>query len=66
MGLSEENKQEAEKLADKGAVALAVDIYGKGVRPKTGEEAGKTAGIYKKDRALLRETHQSRLQFVVS
>ncbi len=55
MGLSEENKQEAEKLADNGAVALAVDIYGKGVRPKNGEEAGKTAGIYKKDRALLRE-----------
>lgn len=55
MGLSEENKQEAEKLADKGAVALAVDIYGKGVRPKNGDEAGKTAGIYKKDRALLRE-----------
>jgi dienelactone hydrolase len=55
MGLSEENKQEAEKLADKGAVALAVDIYGKGVRPKNGDEAGKTAAIYKKDRALLRE-----------
>ncbi len=55
MGLSEENKQEVEKLADKGSVALAVDIYGKGVRPKNGDEAGKTAGIYKKDRALLRE-----------
>lgn len=55
MGLSEENKQEAEKLADKGAVALAVDVYGKGVRPKNGDEAGKTASIYKKDRALLRE-----------
>tara|TARA_B110001454_G_scaffold219099_1_gene249904 strand:+ start:11925 stop:12701 length:777 start_codon:yes stop_codon:yes gene_type:complete len=55
MGLSEDNKQEADKLADKGAVALAVDIYGKGVRPKNAEEAGKTAGIYKKDRALLRE-----------
>lgn len=55
MGLSDDNKQEAEKLADKGAVALAVDIYGKGVRPKSADEAGKTAGIYKKDRALLRE-----------
>ncbi|MBL7557557.1 MAG: dienelactone hydrolase family protein [Bdellovibrionaceae bacterium] len=55
MGLSDDNKQEVEKLADKGAVALAVDIYGKGVRPKNTEEASKTAGIYKKDRALLKE-----------
>jgi len=59
MGLSDDNKQEAEKLADKGAVALAVDIYGKGVRPKNADEAGKTAGIYKKDRALLKARIQA-------
>lgn len=55
MGLSEANKEQAEALASKGGVALAVDIYGKGVRPTSTEDAGKTAGIYKKDRKLLRE-----------
>ncbi|MBL7544441.1 MAG: dienelactone hydrolase family protein [Bdellovibrionaceae bacterium] len=55
MGISDDNRREADHLADKGAVALAVDIYGKGVRPTSNEEAAKTAGIYKKDRGLLRE-----------
>jgi dienelactone hydrolase len=31
-----------------------VDIYGKGVRPKNGQEAGEQAGKFKSDRALLR------------
>ena len=44
----------AKKLAELGAVVLVADIYGKGVRPKAGPEAAKTAGIYKKDRDLLR------------
>jgi dienelactone hydrolase len=35
-------------------VAFAADIYGKGVRPQTNEEAAKIAGIYKSDRALMR------------
>lgn len=55
MGLSDDNKQEADNLAKKGYVAIAADIYGKGVRPKSPEEAGKTAGIYKSDRALLKK-----------
>lgn len=59
MGLSDDNKQEADKLADKGYVALAADIYGKGVRPKSPEEAGKTAGIYKTDRVLLKKRIQA-------
>jgi dienelactone hydrolase len=65
MGLSEDNKQEAEKLADKGAVALAADIYGKDVRPKTPEEAGKTAGIYKGNRALLKERIKAAYNFLL-
>ena len=39
MGISNDNKQEAEDLAGKGSVAMAVDIYGKGVHPTTQEEA---------------------------
>ncbi len=44
----------AEQLARLGYVAMAVDMYGKGVRAKDHEEAGKLSGIYRKDRALTR------------
>ena len=47
-------KMRARKLAEMGYVAFAADIYGKGVRPKTPQEAAAQAGIYKKDRALMR------------
>ncbi len=47
MGLTDNEKMRAEKLAEEGYVAFAVDIYGKDVRPTTQEEAGKTAGSYK-------------------
>jgi len=53
-GLGPYVKKRAEQLADLGYVAFAADIYGKGVRPATQEEAGKTAGIYKGNRPLLR------------
>jgi dienelactone hydrolase len=43
-----------EQLAALGYVAFAADIYGKGVRPQTPQEAGAQATIYKKDRALMR------------
>jgi dienelactone hydrolase len=43
-------------------VAFAPDIYGKGVRPKTPEEAGKQAGIYRADRALMRRRARVGLQ----
>lgn len=53
-GLSENEKMRAQMLAEKGYVAFAVDIYGKGIRPTTAEEAGKLAGQYKNDRKLFR------------
>lgn len=54
LGLSEDNKNEANEFAKKGFVALAADIFGQGGRPKTPEEAGKNAGLYKSNRPLLR------------
>jgi dienelactone hydrolase len=54
MGLTDYEKVRAEQLADLGYVAFAADIYGKGVRPQTREEAGVQAGKFKSDRALLR------------
>lgn len=53
-GLGPYVKKRAEMLAKLGYVAFAADIYGKGIRPATPAEAGKTAGIYKGDRPLLR------------
>lgn len=53
-GLTDYEKHRAEMLARLGYVAFALDIYGKGVRPKNNEEAGAQAGKYKKDRPLLR------------
>ncbi len=53
-GLGPYVKSRAEQLASMGYVAFAPDIYGKGIRPQTNEEAGKQATIYKSDRGLLR------------
>lgn len=55
MGFGEYGNRRADELAKLGYVALAVDIYGKGVRPKDAKEASEQAGKYKSDRALLRQ-----------
>src|ERR1700733_7767715 len=54
MGLDDNARKRADMLAGLGYVAFAADIYGKGVRPKDRDEAGKLAGKYKGDRTLLR------------
>ena len=61
MGLSDHERRVSEDLAKLGYVALAADIYGEGVRPKSGGEAGKLAGTYKGDRALYRARIQAAL-----
>ena len=55
MGLSDYEKRRARMLAQLGYVAFALDIYGKGVRPKNREEAAAQAGKYRADRPLLRQ-----------
>jgi dienelactone hydrolase len=54
MGLGDFAKNKAEQLANLGYVAMAVDVFGKGMNPKNGDEAAALAGKYKKDRPLLR------------
>jgi dienelactone hydrolase len=54
MGLGQFAKDKADELAKQGYVAFAVDIYGKGVRPKNAEEAAKAAGKFKDERNVLR------------
>lgn len=58
MGVTEQTKQVIERLAQEGFVAVAVDIYGKDVRPKSAEEAGALSGGFKKDRTSLRNRMQ--------
>ncbi len=55
MGFGPFANRKAEELAKLGYTALAVDIYGKGVRPKNTDEAGVLVGVYKGDRNLLRK-----------
>lgn len=47
MGVGDYVKMRAEQMAKLGYVALAADIYGKGVRPKDAKEAGELAGKFK-------------------
>jgi dienelactone hydrolase len=53
-GLTDYEMKRAEMLAQLGYNVFAADIYGKGIRPKSSQEAGAQAGKYKNDRALLR------------
>lgn len=62
MGLSDATRKKADEMADLGYVALAVDVYGKGVRPKDPKEAGALAGKYKGNVKLLRERMQAALE----
>jgi dienelactone hydrolase len=47
-------RKRAEMLAELGYVAFALDMYGKGVLAKNPMEAAEKAGVFKKDRALMR------------
>lgn len=53
-GLGSYVRKRAAQLAHLGYVAFAVDIYGKGVRPQTPDEAAREAGKFLSDRKLLR------------
>lgn len=54
MGISAETRRRCDMLAGLGYVAFAADIYGKGVRPTSPQEASTQAMKYKGDRALFR------------
>lgn len=54
LGITKETESKITELAKLGYVVMAGDIYGKGIRPKEGKEAGEISGKYKNDRKLLR------------
>ena len=64
MGLGEHEKNSAQRLAEQGYLAFAIDIYGKGVRPTAPAEAGKLAGQYKSDIKLFRQREKAALDFI--
>lgn len=53
-GQTQYEQRRCRELADLGYVAFALDIYGKGIRPKNNTQAGQEAGRYKNDRDLYR------------
>mgnify|MGYP001278424289 CR=1 FL=1 len=61
MGLGDGVKSRAVELAKLGYVTFAADIYGKGIHPADAKAAGDLAGLYKKDRLLLRRRAQAAL-----
>ncbi|WP_374078342.1 dienelactone hydrolase family protein [Bdellovibrio bacteriovorus] len=64
MGLTDHEKNSAQRLAAQGYVAFALDIYGKGVRPGSPQEAGKLAKQYKGDIKSFREREKVALDFI--
>lgn len=53
-GLDGYEEGRARQLAELGYVGFAIDVYGKGVRPKTPQESGAQAGKYRQDLPLFR------------
>jgi dienelactone hydrolase len=61
-GLGDYVRKRVVQLAHMGYVAFGADIYGKGVRPKAPQEAGREAGRYRSDRQLLRARARAGLE----
>ena len=61
MGVGPYVQGRADQLAELGYVVLAADVYGKGIRPATRQEASAQAGIYTADRTLMRARAQAAL-----
>jgi dienelactone hydrolase len=66
MGLGPYTKMRADQLAQLGYVAFAVDMYGKGIRPKDSKEASAQASIYRQDRELMRSRAKAGLDVLIS
>jgi dienelactone hydrolase len=66
MGATDHQKEQTRKLAALGYVALACDVYGKGVRPASPQEASAEAGKFYKDRPLLRARVRAGLDYLAA
>jgi dienelactone hydrolase len=61
MGISDHEKENAEKLAELGYYSFVADVYGQGNKPENTTEAGKLAGYFKNDFAA----YQKRIQLAI-
>lgn len=66
MGVGDNPRRRADRLAALGYVALVADLYGKGVRPKNPAEAMKLVGQYKADRPTMRTRARAALDELVA
>ena len=55
MGVTSETESKITELAKLGYIAMAADLYGKGIRPKDQKQAGELAFALKENRAQLRQ-----------
>lgn len=61
MGITDHEKESAEKLAELGYYSFVADVYGQGNKPQNTGEAGKLAGYFKTDY----EAYQTRIQLAI-
>jgi len=54
-GISDNEREHAQRLAELGYIAFVADTYGKGIHPKPPKEAGAEASKYMNDRGLYRQ-----------
>ncbi len=64
-GLNDYTRMRCRQLAEMGYVAFAVDMYGKGIRPQSSDQASKQANIYRSDRQLMRRRVRAGLEFLL-
>lgn len=64
MGITDHEKGRADMLAKECYNAFVLDMYGKGVKLKDTDEAGKMAGMYKNDAVLGRKRVTAALDYV--
>lgn len=64
MGNGDFSKEKAKKIAELGYVGFAVDIYGKGIRPTSTNEAQALSGEYKNHRDRLRARARAAYDYV--
>ena len=63
-GLNEYARHRADMLAEMGYLAFAIDMYGKGQRAETHEEAAKLSGVFRSDRNLMRVRARAAMDFL--
>ena len=66
LGLGEYQKAVARRLADKGYIVLAADIYGQGVRAKSSDEANQLALSLREDVPKMRRRMMAAYQLLTS